>query len=1020
MDINLLLSPEEPTPEGPPLASETLTKKPRKLRSSKVNDSSNGGGSSSSSNRQSNKQSNTNSSNSASKDSPSKAKANGRGHGNDSSKSDVSNVAHTTVPLPLLSQIVVPQAQHVMPSPPLISPASALRIHAASTPPTDGSRAMKQPSTPRMDTLADLASMQHHQQTTRANAGGLRSAEIYENQPSSASGLPQLHSVPRSQGSARGLMDPSVIEPRAQSPLSRNYSVASLTETEVQTVAHLVTHLATNPFAYESHVQLVKLLHQGLVSYVDSQKSSNAPADPQGYDLLQDLSKAREAMNAIFPLGEDLWVDRIEDQQLLAKSLDDRITVIELCQKALDEEPGSTRLWLLYAEWMLSMFKLVNKDDERVLAIGRPTVKELIWLEEEDIASARSLCSWEQTLAVWMQGVEDTKWRINDSHLIWNRYTELLMLDVGRSPSKETIDAVKSHFLDRLQTPHATWDATFQLFSTFVSGYDNLAYEETMVAAVRQGSEAKTKYAQREVFETNLQRGRETGDTEAEWKAFNEYIDWEMTQSRKKLGYSFELVNALHQRATLRFPTDTALWESFVMFLNDEIVSFERDVSALPVLNRATSHCPWSGTLWSQYLLAAERDRQSFPDMHNIKHKATSTGLLDAGDMLEVLKVHTAWCGFLRRRAFHDDSTDEDMDVAEVGIRSAIEDMETLGREKYGKNYQGDPEYRLQRIYIKYLSQCCNWQGARNVWKGLVATQGDSYDFWLRYYLWEMSTWGQLAYDESSLNGSQPTKPGQATHVLQRALQRPKLDWPEKILETFQHHCEEHEDVEGLQAAVIQIWKARKVVARRREKEVLALEVAPSQKLPQQEIYQDKREHSASGFNAGKRKRGDDPDGSEGSILKKYRLEVNEGLKSNPGEVLSSTPKRDRENATIIVRNLPNGTTETRVRQYFRDVGVSHPSLVQSNGLKCGTINSLKLLPENDRQSVTATIEFDSKEDVLSAQTKDMKIFDGNAIEVQLGAGSTLYVTNFPPTTGEGDIREMFAKVGTPQYLIHN
>ena len=933
----MLLSPEEPTSGGPPPAPDTSIKKPRKLRSSIVNNSSN---SSSNGNRQSNRQSNSesnsnsndtnNSSISASKDIANNAKANGhghgQGHGNGGSNSNGSNVARTTVPLPLLSQIVVPQAQHVMPSPPLISPASALRVHAASTPPTDGNRAMRQPSTPRMDTLADLASMQHHQQTTRANAGALRSAEIYENQPPSASGLPQLHTVPRPQGSTRGLMDPSVIEPRAQSPLSRNYSVTSLTETEVQTVAHLVTYLATNPFAYESHVQLVKLLHQGLVSYVDSQSSSNAPADPQEYDLLQDLRNAREAMNATFALGEDLWVDWIEDQKLLAKTLDDRITVIESCQKALDEEPGSTRLWLLYAEWMLSMFKLVYMEDERVLAIGSPTAEETRW-SEEDIALARSVCSWEQMLGVWIQGVEDTKWRINDSHLIWNRYTELIMLDLGRSPSKETIEAVKSHFLDRLQTPHATWDVTFQSFSTFISTYDDLAYEETMIAANRQGSEAKTKYAQREVLEVNLQRGRETGDVEAEWKAFNEYIDWEMTQSRKKLGDNFELVNALHQRATLRFPTDTALWEGFVMLLNDEIIPLERSDSALSVLNRATRHCPWSGTLWSQYLLVAERHRQSFPNMHNIKHKATSTGLLDAGDMGEVLKVHTAWCGFLRRRAFHDDSTDEDMDVAEVGIRSAIEDMENLGREKYGKNYQGDPEYRLQRIYIKHLSQCSNWQGARNTWKGLIVTQGDSYDFWLRYYLWEMSTWGQLASGENGLNGSQPTKPSQATHVLQQALQRPKLDWPEKILETFQHHCEEHEDVEGLQAAVIQIWKARKLVARRREKESLALEVAPSHKLSQQEINQDKRENSGSGLNAGKRKRGDELDGSEASILKKYRLEVSDDFKSSPGEVISSTPKRDRENATIIVRNLPDGTTETRVRQYFRDVGHSYPSL---------------------------------------------------------------------------------------------
>ena len=71
----------------------------------------------------------------------------------------------------------------------------------------------------------------------------------------------------------------------------------------------------------------------------------------------------------------------------------------------------------------------------------------------------------------------------------------------------------------------------------------------------------------------------------------------------------------------------------------------------------------------------------------------------------------------------------------------------------------------------------------------------------------------------------------------------------------------------------------------------------------------------------------------------------------------------------------------------------------------------MKLLREGDGASATATIEFDSAEDVLTAQTKDMKTFDGNAIEVQIGTGSTLYVTNFPPTADENFIREKFEKV---------
>lgn len=61
---------------------------------------------------------------------------------------------------------------------------------------------------------------------------------------------------------------------------------------------------------------------------------------------------------------------------------------------------------------------------------------------------------------------------------------------------------------------------------------------------------------------------------------------------------------------------------------------------------------------------------------------------------------------------------------------------------------------------------------------------------------------------------------------------------------------------------------------------------------------------------------------------------------------------------------------------------------------------------------MTATIEFNSMEDVLTAQTKDMKSFDGRPIEIQLGTELTLFVTNFPPTADEDFIRQKFAKVG--------
>ena len=532
------------------------------------------------------------------------------------------------------------QARPAMPSPTTSLPGPTV-VSAVSTPPMDNIRPERQLSTSGMDILVDLASMQYHQQEARANAGGLRSVET-------------MHTLSRPQPVSRSSLELSMTDVPTSTPPPRTFTAASLSETDLETVAQLVSYLAENPFAYESHIQLVKLLHRGLVSHA-------TVSNPHSYDLLLDLRQATEAMDARFAIGEDLWVDRLQDQQLLANSLEDCIGVVESYKKAVQEEAGSTRLWLMYGDWMESLYRTAHHvtENER----SRDDLSILQCWSVEDRSMAAEIFGKKQLMEIWQQGVDETKFRIPDSHLVWDRYTEVLLQDLAQAPTSDSVLALTRHFMDRLQVPHTTWEHTFQTFSTFTSTYDNVNYEDTMVVANQLGADAKNKYANREVMEVRLQRAVENGDKDAEWTVYAEYLDWELSQNRKRKAFSFELVNALYQRANIRFPADTSFWEDYLAFLVDEASSHQLRVS-----ERASRHCPWSGTLWTQYLQGAERGDLSFTEIGHIKHKATSTGLLDAGGMEEILKVHTAWCGFLRRRAFQPNSTDEDLDVAEVKV----------------------------------------------------------------------------------------------------------------------------------------------------------------------------------------------------------------------------------------------------------------------------------------------------------------------------------------------------------------
>ncbi|GFF59201.1 hypothetical protein IFM61392_00629 [Aspergillus lentulus] len=881
-----------------------------------------------------------------------------------------------------------PLAHHVYapsqlndPSPPATSSPSAGPSMGGGngTPPAVDLPPSRQASTPGMDTLADLASMQHHQ-PQRSNTSILRGTESYESQLSPSTMYPHVNPISHNTPTPRTSFDIAMSEGPREGAARRNYADTSLRPEAQRMATELFAQIQDNPHIYEAHVNFIRLLHEGFVNHVYPPNNPDIHGDPRKYDLLRDMRTAREEMDKLFAMGEDLWAEWIQDESMLAQSVEERIAVMELCQRSIEEEYGSTKLWTIYGEWVLYLYNSANGDS------GSNQ-----WSEEDKLVG-REVFTWQSVLDVWQRGAEATRWRIHDSHLVWDRFLDLQVQDLSRRPSQERASQVKGFFDARLQTPHATWDQTFQAFSGFVSTYYNANYEEIMAdTAGRLATPIKEKYNAREHLEIKLRNAVDAGEFGLEWAAYSEYIEWEVSRHRRKRQSNFDLVNAIYQRAVLRFPTDSNLWEDYVMFLIDQNTHGNARATTISTLERATRHCPCSGTLWSQYLLSSEREGQSFQRIADIKHKATSTGLLDAGGMEEVLKVHTAWCSYLRRRAFLSDSTDEDLDVAEVGIRSAIESVQELGEKKYGRSYQGDPLFRLERIYIRYLSESGSWDSARETFKGLVGRRGNSYEFWLTYYHWELISWSKFVQGEATADAARRTpNPSFATAVLKQAIKRTDLDWPEKIMQVYVAHCEDYEDSEELQQAILETRKAMKAITARREKEAAAA------------LQQQQAAAADLASQAEKRKREDDTGVNGYPSSKKARAE--EPAPAPAPAPASAAPqpepvalRRDRENATVVVKNLPHHITEHRVRQFFRH---------------CGTIKGLKMLPGDDGNSETAIIEFETREEALVAQTRDQKLLDDNAIEVHLGSGSTLFVTNFPSTADESYIQNLFREYG--------
>lgn len=771
----------------------------------------------------------------------------------------------------------------------------------------------------------------------------------------------------------------------------RTYSSQSLSQEDLDELNQTAITLHSSALNYQGHIRMINLLHKGLLNYVGDGEGEQK--DGRDYDLLADLRQARESMDSIYPLGEDLWYEWISDERTLAGTIDDRIAIMNLCTKAVTDEPSSAKLWRQYGDYMYDLYAAANNLPE-----SQP------WSEEDQVIG-QEVFTWASVNNVWEQGVLATQWRMNDSNSVWDRYMEILLSEQKRKGREApfSMEQLQQLFVERLTQPHATWNNTFQNFSMFVSEQAPQAvYEETMSKASARAGQAKQMWSLRELFELKISQAERGGDKDAEWEAYNEYLTWEVT---KKGVFSSHLIVALYERAVTRFSAEATLWEDHVEYLlQDKPVN----VDILHVLERATRHCPWSGILWSHRLVALEAAGKNFGEMEVVKHRATRTGILELAGIEELLKVYIAWCGFLRRRAFANERTDEDdLDIAEVGIRSALEHVREVGERLYGKDHwPGDPQYRLERIHIKFFTQGGNADAARKIWQSIAPVQRDNYDFWYRWYIWEMIVWAKFAMRTNDPKDYALRNPTEATGVLMQALQHVEtLDFPERLVQMFLAHIEQHESVTELQNAFILTRKLNKQVYTRRQQEhelQLAQQRAQYEQHSLVEVVQDttggdvKLEADIamtdSGVDTatplGKRKAGYNDDAPS----KKPKTTEDQGE-----QLAAVHQKRDREHTTVLVKKLPVDTTQTAVRKFFRD---------------SGKVVNIKLNDEPD-ESKSATVEFETPEDAQFALTRSARPFEGQEIEITYACGSTLWVSNYPPEADQKYIRGLFEKVST-------
>ncbi|KAI0045685.1 hypothetical protein FA95DRAFT_1560887 [Auriscalpium vulgare] len=576
---------------------------------------------------------------------------------------------------------------------------------------------------------------------------------------------------------------------------------------------------------------------------------------------------------------------------------------------------------------------------------------------------------------------------LTESYRLWEaqREWEFKVLEEATSDEKPTIiQNVERFHLSRLEQPHDNHEQAFQSYSSFTTNYKPpQEYETLLVHASEIRAKAAKVYSWRESYETSLVQ---SGYSLA---AYNYYVTYERRARKPDL----TILSGIHERAIAEAAkrrmsgepgAEEALrlfWASYVDALR---IHLAEPLHQGSVFRRAVRSVPNSGEIWARYIRFVEAneslgDIEGHVDSVEVLYEKALTVKAILNDLEQFVPVVLARVGYEHRKilAGSDDVLPEALySLLNNGIRLV-----------HAASKTGDPRFRLEKALADLHRQFEEEDRAAEVWARTAKHYRTNYLPWIEYTT--------ALRDNDDIDSAR---------AIFSEITTKKLDWPEAVWEAWIAFEHTRGTVQTLNACLDAVERAQKYVNDKRAKEAekaayQAMQVTAEQIAAQVPVTQaiaatqqaqadsgqvpmevDSAQATAAPPTNLKRKAEDSVDVEDS---KKAKREAAQPL------------KRDRENSTVFVGDLPTDATEDELRTLFKD---------------CGAIREVKLtsLPN----TLVATVEFMERDSVPAALTKDKKRLHDQEIAVHLAWQSTLYVTNFPEKTDDAAARELFGKYG--------
>lgn len=409
-------------------------------------------------------------------------------------------------------------------------------------------------------------------------------------------------------------------------------------------IQQLELQVASNPYHYDSHVELIKLLRES--------------------GDLDKVRQAREGMSKIFPLTQELWSEWFKDEMPLACIPEHKEKVITLFEQAV-KDYQSVQLWTLYCQFMMDIM-----EGEDSLEGVRSTFEKAI------IAAGLHVT---EGSAIW-DGYREFESDILESleQMVSEENKEAMMEKIAAQRER-----VVSIYKRQLAVPLLGMQGTLREFEDWLE--DSIPEAVTIVY-----EKALAKLEECLPYEDTLASAKTPRTTE-----YKSYLEYELKKG------DAARIQCLYERAMKENCLVGDMWTEYASYLDSTL---KITSVIIGVHERAVRNCPWVSLLWQNYIRALERTQQDKGKIKETLDTALGCGFSISDDYLQLWQCY---CDYVRRQVDDWSEDGQQVKELRETFQMATEYLQNyFGKKGDPTNLLDRYWARIEAFHVKNITEC--------------------------------------------------------------------------------------------------------------------------------------------------------------------------------------------------------------------------------------------------------------------------------------------------------------------------